>query len=53
MGVAADLIARLLHKQRWIAYVGFAIVLYVACEMIHRGAYELNPAIGAAELIFQ
>jgi YjbE family integral membrane protein len=47
MGVAADLIARLLHKQRWIAYVGLAIVLYVACEMIYRGAYELKSAIRA------
>jgi len=53
MGVAADLIARLLHKQRWIAYVGFAIVLYVACEMIYRGAYELKPVIGRVVLIFQ
>ncbi len=53
MGVAADLIARLLNKHRWIAYVGLAIVFYVACEMIYRGAYELKPAIGAAELIFQ
>jgi YjbE family integral membrane protein len=51
MGVAADLIARLLHKQRWIAYVGLAIVLYVACEMIYRGAYELKSAIGVAGLI--
>lgn len=53
MGVAADLIARLLNKQRWIAYVGLAIVLYVACEMIYRGAYELKPVIGVAGLIFQ
>ncbi len=45
MGVAADLIARSLEKYRWIAYVGLAIVLYVACEMIYRGAYELTPMI--------
>jgi YjbE family integral membrane protein len=45
MAVAADLIARLLNKHRWIAYVGLAIVLYVACEMIYRGAYELKSAI--------
>jgi YjbE family integral membrane protein len=53
MGVAADLIARLLRKQCWIAYVGLAIVLYVACEMIYRGAYELKPVIGAIGLNFQ
>ena len=45
MGVAADLIARLLNKQRWIAYVGLATVIYVACEMIYRGAYELKTVI--------
>src|SRR6516165_3062653 len=45
MAVAADLIARLLNKHRWIAYVGLAIVLYVACEMIYRGAYELKAVI--------
>ena len=45
MGVAADLIARLLQKHGWIAYVGLAIVLYVACEMIYRGAYELKSVI--------
>jgi YjbE family integral membrane protein len=53
MGVAADLISRLLQKHRWIAYLGLAIILYVACEMIFRGAYELKPVIGAAGLIFQ
>ena len=42
MGAAADLIARLLDKHRWIAYGGLAIVLYVACEMIYRGASELK-----------
>src|SRR5215469_3092725 len=45
MAVAADLIARLLNKQRWIAYGGLVIVLYVACEMIYHGAYELKSAI--------
>ncbi len=53
MGVAADLIARLLRWQRWIAYVGLAIVLYVACEMIYRGAYELKPVLGVIGLNFQ
>jgi len=41
MGFAANLIARVLTRQRWIAYVGLAIVLYVACDMIWRGALEL------------
>jgi YjbE family integral membrane protein len=49
MGIAADLIGRLLQKHRWIAYFGLAIILYVACEMIYRGAHEV---IGAGGLIF-
>jgi YjbE family integral membrane protein len=43
MGVAANFIAGLLQKHRWIAYVGLAIILYVACEMIYRGAHEVWP----------
>jgi YjbE family integral membrane protein len=46
MGLAANLIARLLQKHRWIAYVGLAIILYVAGEMIYRGALELIDAGG-------
>jgi YjbE family integral membrane protein len=46
MGLAANLIARLLQKHRWIAYVGLAIILYVACEMIYRGSLELIDASG-------
>jgi YjbE family integral membrane protein len=43
MGIAASFIARLLQNHRWIAYVGLAVILYVAMEMIYRGAYELRP----------
>ena len=46
MGLAANLIARSLQKHRWIAYVGLAIILYVACEMIYRGSLELIGASG-------
>ena len=45
MGVAAYWISRLLQKHRWIAYLGLAIILYVAGEMIYRGAHELEPVI--------
>lgn len=43
MGVAANFIAGLLNKHRWIAYVGLAIILYVAGDMIWRGALEVWP----------
>jgi YjbE family integral membrane protein len=45
MGVAASFIAKLLHKHRWIAYVGLAVILYVAVDMIYRGAMEVWPAV--------
>jgi YjbE family integral membrane protein len=43
MGFAANFIARLLDRQRWIAYVGLAIILYVALDMIWRGSLEVWP----------
>jgi YjbE family integral membrane protein len=46
MGIAASFIARLLQKHRWIAYVGLAVILYVALEMIYRGFYEVYPYMG-------
>ena len=45
MGLAASFVARLLSKHRWIAYVGLAIILYVALEMIWRGGHEVLPLI--------
>jgi predicted tellurium resistance membrane protein TerC len=45
MGFAASLLARLLDRQRWIAYVGLAIILYVALDMIWRGGREVAPHI--------
>ncbi|AOF94008.1 TerC family protein [Sinorhizobium sp. RAC02] len=52
MGIAANLIARLLTRHRWIAYVGLAIILYVSLDMIYRGALEVMPylANGTAAL---
>jgi len=43
MGLAASFIARLLHKYRWIAYVGLLVILYVAIEMTLKGAYGQWP----------
>ena len=47
MGLAASYIANLLQKHRWIAYVGLAIILYVACDMIYRGFFEVLPVVTA------
>ncbi|MCK9919018.1 TerC family protein [Microbacteriaceae bacterium K1510] len=42
MGIAASFIARLLNRHRWIAYIGLAIILYVALDMIWRGFWEIE-----------
>jgi YjbE family integral membrane protein len=46
MGVAANLIASLLIRHRWIAYVGLLIILYVALTMIWDGSRELMLVAG-------
>lgn len=38
MGIAATFIARLLHKHRWIAWIGLVLILYVATKMLLEGA---------------
>ncbi|WEX86495.1 TerC family protein [Sinorhizobium garamanticum] len=45
MGVAAGFIAKLLNRYHWIAYVGLAIILYVAVDMIYRGSIEVWPHV--------
>jgi YjbE family integral membrane protein len=45
MGIAASFIAKLLQRHRWIAYVGLAVILYVAIEMIYRGSLEVWPVV--------
>ena len=41
MGVAADLVARLLERNRWLAWAGLVIVLIVALRMIWTGGHEV------------
>lgn len=41
MGVAASLIAGLLHRYRWIAWIGLVVILFVAIRMLYHGADQL------------
>ena len=41
MGIAASLVARLLQRFRWLAWVGLAVVLYVAVTMIYDGSFQV------------
>jgi YjbE family integral membrane protein len=44
MAVASNAIARILDRYHWIAWVGFAIILYVAGSMIWAGTHEVVAA---------
>ena len=46
MGLAATFIAKLLHRYRWIGYVGLVVVLYVAIHMIWDGARQVVVRTG-------
>lgn len=45
MGLAASFIARLLNKYPWIAYLGLAIIVYVALKMMWEGWHEVAPMV--------
>ena len=45
MGCAAALLASLLLRHRWIAYLGLLVILYVAAKMIWAGAHEIVVAV--------
>ena len=45
MAVAANLIADVLERHKWIGYVGLAIIAYVAADMIWRGSQEVASQV--------
>ncbi len=47
MGVAANLLANLLERQRWVAWGGLLVVLFVALRMIWAGSLGVAGAIFA------
>jgi len=49
-GLAASWVARLLHRFRWIGYLGLAIVVWVACHMIWDGTRTVAIDTGQTHL---
>jgi YjbE family integral membrane protein len=45
MGLAANIIAKYIERYRWIAYVGLAIIVYVAGKMIFDGFVDHQVGI--------
>lgn len=48
MGVAANIIAKYIERYKWIAYVGIAVIVYVAGKMIYEGIFD--PSVGILTL---
>jgi YjbE family integral membrane protein len=47
MGIAANIIAKYIERYRWIAWLGLAIILYVAGKMIYEGWHDMAPLFGS------
>jgi YjbE family integral membrane protein len=47
MGLAANIIAQYIERYRWIAWVGLAVIVYVAGKMIWEGWHEVQPQVMA------
>jgi YjbE family integral membrane protein len=45
MGVAANFIARYIERYRWIAYLGLAVIVWVAGKMIWEGWHDVAPLV--------
>jgi YjbE family integral membrane protein len=48
MGVASNFVAKLLNRFRWIGWIGLAIIVYVALDMIWSGGGQLLALYGHA-----
>ncbi len=45
MGIAANVIAKYIERFRWIAYLGLAVIVYVAVKMIYEGFTDQQVGI--------
>lgn len=45
MGVAANIIAKYIERYRWLAFVGLAVIVFVALKMIWEGANDVAPHV--------
>ena len=45
MGIAANFIAKYIERYRWIAYLGLAVILYVAATMIYEGFVDRHVGV--------
>jgi YjbE family integral membrane protein len=50
MGIAANIIAKYIERYRWIAWIGLAVIVYVAGKMIYDG--WVDPQLGVGRYIY-
>jgi YjbE family integral membrane protein len=48
MGVASNFVAKLLERFKWIGWIGLAIIVYVALDMVWHGSEQLLALYGHA-----
>lgn len=47
MGLGAAAVAAIIGRYRWIAYVGLALIVAIACRMVWEGGEAVLAAVGA------
>lgn len=45
MAFVANFLARILDRYHWLVYIGIAVIVYVAVEMVYRGAIQVMPYV--------
>jgi YjbE family integral membrane protein len=45
MGLGANLVAKLVQRYHWIAWIGLVIILYVASKMVWEGWHQVAPVV--------
>ena len=51
MGLAANYVARLIERHHWINYIGLAVILWVACNMIYEGFMGGEHVLGLRHVL--
>lgn len=47
MGIAANIIAQYIERYKWIAWLGMAVIVYVALKMIYEGWTDPDLGVGS------
>ena len=51
MGLAANYVAKLIERYSWLNYVGLAVILWVACNMVYEGWVGGEHVLGLRQVL--